>query len=125
VAVGLLDTSIIIDLLRQYSPADGWLGQQGQLGIRRIVWLEVIEGAPTSHKQAEALKLLKRFELVELTPSDLAWATEQLIRLRLRFEVDSFDCIIASASYRLQLPLYTTNLKHFTPLLGKLAQVPY
>ncbi|HVU12984.1 MAG TPA: PIN domain-containing protein [Phototrophicaceae bacterium] len=123
--VGLLDTSVVIDLLRQHSPADRWLAQQGQLGITRIVWLEVIEGAQSRYKQEEALKLLKRFDLVELTTSDLAWATEQLIRLRLNYEIDSFDCIIASASYRLQFPLYTTNLKHFTPLLGKLAQAPY
>jgi hypothetical protein len=31
----------------------------------------------------------------------------------------------SAPSYRLQLPLYTRNLKHFAPLLGKLAQEPY
>ncbi len=123
--VGLLDSSIIIDLLREHRPADEWLGQQEQLGLSRIVWLEVIEGAQTRSKQEDALKLLRRFELVELTPSDLVWATEQLVRLRLSHNIDSFDCVIASASYRMQLPLYTTNLKHFTPLLGRLAQTPY
>ncbi len=122
---GFLDTSIVVDLLRQHSPATTWLAQQGQLGITRIVWLEVIDGAQTRQKQDESVKLLRRFEPVELTPSDHIWATEQLLRLRLNYQLDSFDCLIASASYRLQIPLYTTNLKHFTPLLGKLAQLPY
>jgi hypothetical protein len=31
----------------------------------------------------------------------------------------------SAPSYRLQLPLYTRNLKHFAPLLGKLAREPY
>ncbi len=123
--VGLLDTSIVVDLLRQHLLADQWLSPQGQLGITRVVWLEVIEGAQSKNKQEEALKLLRRFEPVELTPSDLIWATEQLIRLKLSHEIDSFDCVIASVSYRLQLPLYTTNLKHFSLLLGRLAQAPY
>jgi predicted nucleic acid-binding protein len=39
--------------------------------------------------------------------------------------VGIMDCLIASVSYRLQVPLYTRNLKHFTPLLGALAQTPY
>jgi predicted nucleic acid-binding protein len=122
---GLLDTSIVVDILRQYQPAESWLAQQGQLGVTRIVWLEIIEGAQTREWQSEAIKLLRRFDVVELTPSDLVWATEQLVQHRLSHSVDSFDCMIASASYLLRLPLYTANLKHFTPLLGKLAQVPY
>ena len=122
---GLLDTSIVVDLLRQHSAADRWLQQQGQLGITSIVWMEIIEGAKTSSKQEEALKLLRRFEPVELTTTDLLWAIEQLVRFRLSHNVDSFDCLIASASYRLQLPLYTSNVKHFTPLIGKLATAPY
>jgi hypothetical protein len=32
---------------------------------------------------------------------------------------------IAAPSYRLQVPLYTRSLKHFAPLLGRLAQQPY
>jgi predicted nucleic acid-binding protein len=45
---GLLDTSVVVDLLRQHPPAEQWLQQQGQLGVTRIVWLEIIEGAKTS-----------------------------------------------------------------------------
>jgi predicted nucleic acid-binding protein len=125
VVIGLLDTSILVDLLRQHSSADAWLARQGQLGITRIVLLEIVEGAENAAQQSEALKMLRRFEVEELTPSDLVWATEQLVRFRLSHSVDAFDCLIAAASYRLQLPLYTTNLKHFAPMLGGLAQKPY
>jgi predicted nucleic acid-binding protein len=123
--IGLLDSSVVIDVLREHPPAENWLKSQGQLGVTRIVWLEVIEGAFNKRKQREALKLLRRFALVELTTPDMIWAVNTLIRTNLGYNVDAFDCLIASVSHRLQLPMYTTNMKHFTPLLGSLAQRPY
>lgn len=35
------------------------------------------------------------------------------------------DSSIASVHPRLQLPLYTRNIKHFLPLISELAQQPY
>jgi predicted nucleic acid-binding protein len=121
----LLDTSIVVDVLRGYKPARTWLSSQIDLGITRIVWLEVLEGADNSREQRRAIKLLNEFEVVETIASDLDWATEQSIRYWLSHKIDVFDCLIAAVSHRLQLPLYTTNVKHFTPLLGALAQRPY
>ena len=122
----LLDTSIVVDALRNYPPAVSWLANnKTQLGVTQIVRFEVVEGALDKAGEQRALTLLNDFELVELTPSDLAWAFEQMVRLHLSKNVDTFDCLIASTSYRLQLPLYTINVKHFTPLLGALAQRPY
>jgi predicted nucleic acid-binding protein len=84
-----------------------------------------IEGTLDSKGLRRALTLLKDFDHIELTPSDLEWANDQLIRFHLSHNIGMMDCLIASASQRLQIPLYTTNLKHFTPLLGSLAQKPY
>lgn len=122
---GLLDSNIVVDLLREREVARAWVAEQGRLGITRAVWLEVIEGARDSVGLRRALALLNEFELVEFTVSDFDWATQQIIRYRLSHNVDAFDCLIAAPSYRLQLPLYTRNVKHFVPLLGKLAQAPY
>lgn len=122
---GLLDANIIVDLLREHEPARPWVAGQGSLGVTRAVWLEIIEGARDSLGLRRALALLNEFDLVEFTLSDFDWATQQLIRYRLSHNVDAFDCLIAAPSYRLQLPLYTRNFKHFAPLLGALAQAPY
>jgi predicted nucleic acid-binding protein len=121
----MIDTSVVIDVLRGYEPVLTWLESQRSLTVTRIVLLEVLEGAGTAQKQNEALRLLERFEIIELTPSDFVWATDQLLRFRLAQGVDVFDCLIAAPAYRLQTTLFTRNLKHFTPLLGKLAQTPY
>ena len=121
----LVDSSVLIDVLRGYKPAVDWLATQGRLGVTPIVWLELIEGAPNKAKQTAAIKLLRRFDRIVLIPDDMQWAIEQLTRYNLSHNVDSFDCLIASVHHRLQVTLYTRNLKHFTPLIGDLAQSPY
>jgi predicted nucleic acid-binding protein len=122
---GLLDTNIIVDLLRGHEIAKAWIAKQQDLALSRAVWLEALEGPQDYQTQRLTLNLLNEFELVEFTVSDFDWATRQLTRLHLSTNVDAFDCLIAAPSYRLQLPLYTRNMKHLSPLLGALAQEPY
>lgn len=121
----LVDTSVVIDLLRGYPPAQAWYLQQVDLGVSRAVWLEALEGSQNRQEQRHALKLLKRFYTDEITESDSIWATNQLIRLNLSHNIDAFDCLIAASAHRLNVTLYTRNLKHFVPLIGGLAQQPY
>ncbi len=128
-----VDTSVVVDLLCRYPPAEQWLASQGQLDASRAVWWEVLEGAENKRKQQHALKILRRFQPIDITPDDVIWAINRLTVLGLSHHVDAFDCLIAASSYRLQLPLFTRNMKHlftrnmkhFVPLIGALAQQPY
>jgi predicted nucleic acid-binding protein len=122
---GLVDSSVLIDALRRYTPAVAWIRHQQNLGVTQIVWLELIEGAQDKNKLVTLLKFLKMFEQVRLLPDDLDWAIDRSIRYRLSHQVSMMDCLIASASARLQIPTYTSNLKHFQVLIGQLAQKPY
>lgn len=122
-----LDSDIIVDILRNYPPAVVWLAAQdvAPFGITPILWLEVVNGAPNREKLARSTKLLSRFQMVFLNEQDQTWAIDQLTKHRLSYGVGVTDCLIASVCHRLNLPLYTHNLKHFAPLLGGLAQQPY
>lgn len=122
---GLLDTAVVIDLLRSYSPSHEWLARQSRLGIVPIVWLEIIQGAENLRAQKKAVELLRHFERIDLEPVDYDWAIRQALRYRLSHSVGVMDCLIAAAASRLELPLYTRNLKHFAPILGSLARNPY
>lgn len=73
---GLLDSSVLVDVLRGYTPAEDWLSKQTHLGVTQIVWLELLEGAQNKRAQTQALKLLRRFSLVQLTPKDMQWAVQ-------------------------------------------------
>ena len=121
----LLDTSILVDCLRGIPVAVTWLSSQTSVGVTRIVELEVIEGVRDHCGLAAAVKLLGEFDSIDLVSFDFDWARQPLVRYKLSHNVGMMDCLIASVSYRLQIPLYTTNLKHFTPILGGQTQKPY
>ncbi len=125
-ANGLVDSTVLVDVLRGYSPSALWLQMQSGLAITPIVWLELVAGVPNKVKQLAALKLLAQFEMIYLVQADMDWAMQQLFAYKLSHNIGMMDCLIASVSYRLQLPLYTHNLKHITPLLGQaIAVKPY
>lgn len=124
---GLVDTSVLVDMLRSHAPALAWgqLNSHLKLAITPVVWLEVIAGSEDKWKQSTTRAFLSSFAIAYLTQVDFEWAMRQFPAYRLSHNVDVLDVLIASVNYRLQLPLYTRNLKHFTPLLGNLAQQPY
>lgn len=123
----LVDTVIRVDLLRGCQPAVDWrdVNKGLLLGITPFVWLEVVNGAPDKARQRIALRFLSYFSLVYLVADDQEWSMRQFQRFHLSHDIGVADCLIAVPSHRLQLPLYTRNLKHFAPLLGKLVQTPY
>lgn len=124
--IALVDTSIVIDILRSHPPAIDWLqAQTEEIGITRFVWHEVIEGCGDKQKQRAAIRVLDKFRLIPITNEDVEWSTAALLQHYLKSKADASDCLIAATAYRLQKPLYTRNLKHFKPLLGELAQEPY
>ncbi len=69
--------------------------------------------------------LLSQFDFLYLTSADQQWAMQQIERFQFSHHIGKDDCLIASAAHRLQLPLYTHNLKDMTPLIGGLAVKPY
>jgi len=118
---GILDTSIIVDLLRGFQPAEKWFSghkPDDRLAITPIVWMETVQGASDGAKRAQAIRFLGRFHIEHPTPDDNRWAMRQLARLYLSHGIHLEDALIASVAARLAVPVYTTNLKHFMPLPG-------
>jgi predicted nucleic acid-binding protein len=128
VSVCILDSDIVIDLIKKAPPALTWLRQQtAQPSITPITWLEIIQGARGGKREQAAHKrVLDLFTFEYPIQADLDWAMNQLLKYRLSHSVDSNDCLIAAVAYRLNIPLYTRNMKHMLPLLGtSLAIKPY
>lgn len=70
-AAALVDTSIIVDILRGYPPAITWFNTQSDLAVSRAVWLEVLEGVMNSQDQRAALVLLRGCNLKNSSPKTL------------------------------------------------------
>jgi predicted nucleic acid-binding protein len=58
---GLLDTAVVVDLLRGHLPAQAWLLDQAPLSLTPIVWLEILDGARDLQAQRRAVEVLQRF----------------------------------------------------------------
>lgn len=114
---GFVDTTVAIHLYRGEPKAVTWLKSQVDLAIIPIVWMELIYGANGLRGQRECIKLLRGFTLIYLTQFDQQWAMQTLLAKRLSHGVAINDCLIASVCHRLQLPLYTHNIKHMTRIL--------
>jgi predicted nucleic acid-binding protein len=124
--VAVADTTVVVHLYRRYTPALTWYGSLSQpLGISSITWMEVMYGAGSKAKQAASKTLLSQFDLIHLTSVDQDWAMQQMEKYRLSHGVATNDCLIAAVAYRLQLSLYTHNLKDMSPMIGHLAVKPY
>jgi len=122
----IADTTVVIHLYRRYAPALTWYGSLAQpLGITPITWMEVMYGAGSKAKQATCEALLSQFDLIYLASIDQDWAMQQQKTYRLSHGIGTGDCFIAAVAHRLNIPLYTHNLKDMTPLVGKLAVKPY
>lgn len=122
---GILDTTILIHLYRGYKPATQWFNAQKVYAVTSISWLELMQGASSKQNQQKCKVLLQQFQTLYVTASDQQWAMTQLEAFQFSHHIGYADCLIASVAHRLQIDLYTHNLKHMTPLLGQLAVKPY
>jgi predicted nucleic acid-binding protein len=121
--IGIADTTVIIHLFRKNAAARAWMEAQAErLSITPYTWLEIIYGAPGKRGQAACLAIMKKFDLVFPVRADIEWA---MLAYRLSHGVSVVDCLIASVAHRLQVPLYTDNVKDFPMLAAKLVVKPY
>lgn len=114
---GIIDTTVLIHLFRGVKDAAVWVATQNDLGVTSISRLEFLYGARGKTGLAAALKLLNSFAMVPLIETDQVWAEQQLIRYRLSRGVEINDSLIASICLRLQVPIYTHNVKDMIKLL--------
>jgi predicted nucleic acid-binding protein len=123
----VLDTSVLIDLLRGFQPAKEWFAGLGRLrvAITPVVWMETVQGAIDGARRAQALRLLRQFHIEHPTEDDNRWAMRQTARFHLSHGVQLQDAMIASVAVRFAVPLFTTNLKHFLPLPSLDSRKPY
>ena len=116
--VGIVDSTVIIHLLRNDALAIAWASASPtRAGVTSITWLEVMFGASGKVGQTRAKAVLAKFDLYFPTQDDQLWAMDQMERYRLSHGVSINDCLIASVSHGLQVPILTHNQKDFLKIL--------
>lgn len=123
----LLDTDIMIDVLRRYPPALAWLAALGtaQLVLPGYVVMELIQGCRNKAEQDQLERTLTAYQIV--WPSAMACdaALDSFAQYRLSHSLGIIDALIAHTAIELGAPLHTFNQKHYDPIMGLTTVQPY
>jgi len=123
----LVDTDVMIDLLREYPPVVAWLDFLGEeeIILPGFVVMELIQGC---RNKAEQEKLER-----ELGAYSVAWPSSEMCdealsvfaRYHLSHGLGIFDTLIGQMAVALNLPLYTFNQKHYAAIPKLKTVQPY
>lgn len=123
----LLDTDIVIDLLRGYLPALNWLaGRTGEeIYLPGLVVMELMQGCASKYEMSALQKFISPFPLL-WTPAHVAdQALSVYAEGRLTHNLGLLDALIGQLAVSMDVPLYTFNQKHFAAVPGLRTVQPY
>jgi predicted nucleic acid-binding protein len=111
----VIDTTVILHYFRKNAAARAWVdSSSARLALTTTTWLEVMQGTNNKTHQADTKRLLAQFDLLYPHIADYQWAMERLEYFQFSHHIGANDCLIAAVAYRLQILLYTHNLKDMT-----------
>ena len=112
----LLDSDVMIDLLRQYPPAVNWfntLADDEVLILPGYVMMELIQGCKNKIEQEKLQRELAAYGVVWPAPDDCDEALTVFAEYRLSHNAGLLDTLIGQTSVALAAPLHTFNKKHY------------
>lgn len=122
----LLDTDVLIDIQRGYTPAINWFAQLLAVpSIARFVAMELIQDARDKQQLRQALQLIAPLAIVWPTESDCARALSDFTVYRLSHGVGLIDSLIAACAVGRGATLCTFNVKHYRVIPGLKLEQPY
>ncbi len=123
----LLDTDIIIDVLRQYSPALIWLDSldEEEIVLPGFVVMELIQGSRNREQQEKIEDVLENYSIVWPSPETCGQALSVFTSYYLSHSLGILDALIGQIAVALDLPLYTFNQKHYESVPNLRTVQPY
>lgn len=125
--IALLDTDVLIEILRGKPEALAWINsQKGQLvAIPSISYMEVLVGCRNKMELASTQKLLSRFGICHISEDDSDLACNLMVQNLLSSGCSIPDCLVAAMAINRGATLLTFNLKHFKVFAGLSFTAPY
>lgn len=123
----LLDTDIIVDLLRQYQPAVAWLKSldDEEISLPGFVVMELIQGCSDRKEQDLLEKELCIYGVIWPSPETCDSALSVFLRFFLSHNLGVLDALVGQTAVALNLPLHTFNQKHYAVVPGLQTIQPY
>ena len=113
----LIDTAILVDLLRGNTFTQSWLDEQpqGAVVISVVTVAELLAGCRNQNEQKAVENELVLYPVLWLTESISQLAIRWYSQYHLSHGVGFFDCLIGATASQNNLELCTFNEKHFRP----------
>jgi predicted nucleic acid-binding protein len=123
----LIDTNILVDLLRGREEARRWIDQLPDDGrcISVVTAAELLAGARSAREQELIEQELLLYRILWLQEPISRLGLEWYRRFRLRYGVGFLDCLIGATALSYDLTLATLNERHFAPLPDLRVERPY
>jgi predicted nucleic acid-binding protein len=114
----LLDTDVMVDILRGYEPAITWLTAvaDDEIGIPGLVAMELIQGCQNMREQKRIEKALNVYSLYWLDPQGCDRALKSFASHHLSHNIGLLDALIAETAISVDAELVTFNVKHYSVL---------
>ncbi len=121
----VVDTDILVDVLRQETLALAWLsGQAEGLAISQIMQMELLMGATSKAVLRQVEKALVEFAILPVRETIGDTAVALIRQYRLSHGLAFADAMIAATALTYDLPLITKNQRDFRFITG-LQLLPY
>jgi len=123
----ILDTDVMIDVLRQHPPAIAWLNALGEeeIVLPGFVVMELIQGCRNKTEQQRVEKVLRGYVVIWPSPATCDEALTVFARFHLSHGLGLLDALIGQTAVALDLPLYTFNQKHYAAVPNLRTVQPY
>lgn len=124
----MIDSTVMIDVLRQKSVAKNYLESIGEiLSISRIVWMEIVVGCKSKLELMKSIKLIGNLglEIIEIGVETSQLAGMMFEKYYHAHGLGITDALIAAAAIGRNEMLATHNVKHFKFIKELNLTVPY
>jgi predicted nucleic acid-binding protein len=122
----LLDTDILIDLLRRYPPAVTWFNTLTETpAVPSLAVMELIQGCANADDLRTVNTLIRPLQKVWLTETDCQKALADFNRFYLSHNIGLIDTLISACSIRLGAELCRFNEKHYKMITDVVLTQPY
>ena len=123
----LLDTDVMIDVLRHYLPAVNWLKSLGQepILLPGFVVMELIQGCQNKLEQDKLMRTLLAYQTIWPSEEACHQALSVFGQFHLSHSLGLLDALIAQTAIAFDVPLHTFNQKHYEMIPGLQTVQPY
>ncbi|PKO23391.1 MAG: VapC toxin family PIN domain ribonuclease [Chloroflexi bacterium HGW-Chloroflexi-1] len=123
----LVDTDVLVDVLRKHPPALTWLAALGSetLGMSGLVAMELLQGCRNRAEQRQVEKLWRPYHLYWPSQADCLRAYDDFAGHHLSHDPGIPDAVIAETAVGLGVKLATFNEGHYRSVAYLRLTQPY